>query len=162
MSLYEKTLAIATKAHEGQKRKNGDDYITHPLRVAEKFEDELHKVVAILHDVIEDTDVTEEDLLGLSSIQFPEDAVKAITKLSRKAEDTYFDFIMRLSTPEGEDIDFEEWELMAIRVKIADLEDNMRDLSEGSMKDKYRLSHYLLTITLESSEIPGQYGRIYE
>lgn len=157
MSLYEKALSIATKAHMGQERMNGDAYITHPIRVADRFEEETHKTIAVLHDTIEDTDITKERLL-IEDI--PKDIVKAVVKLSkiRKKKETYFAFIMRICEPNDKDCEFKEWELMAIRVKLADLEDNLRDLNEGSMKDKYRFAHKILKWTLESNEIHDNSG----
>src|SRR4051812_44801555 len=58
----DKALLIAAKAHEGQKDKDGQPYILHPLRVMNSVEGEEAKIVAVLHDVIEDSAVTEEDL----------------------------------------------------------------------------------------------------
>ena len=60
--LYDKAVQIATRAHAGQHDKAGEDYILHPLRVAERCESPKAKIVALLHDTIEDTDVTEEYL----------------------------------------------------------------------------------------------------
>ena len=60
--LYERAVEIATAAHEGQSRWGGEPYITHPLAVAKSFGMGRAKVVAVLHDVIEDTNITEEDL----------------------------------------------------------------------------------------------------
>lgn len=55
-------LRIATQAHKGQKDKGGNDYILHPIAVAEKVKHPYCKIVALLHDVIEDTEETEECL----------------------------------------------------------------------------------------------------
>lgn len=55
MKMYKKALEIATAAHNRQVRYNGDDYITHPIRVANKFDDERSKCLAVLHDTLEDT-----------------------------------------------------------------------------------------------------------
>lgn len=127
-------LEIAEEAHRGQTRKMGKDkglpYIIHPKRVAENFSDETLKSIALLHDVIEDTKITASDLLekGVS----PE-VVAAVECLSRKENENYLDFILRIKNNK-----------LAVNVKIADIEDNMRDLEEGSRKDKYRLSLYIL------------------
>ena len=59
---YELALKIATEAHKGQVDKSGVDYIKHPIAVASFCKNPLAKVAALLHDVIEDTDITEEDL----------------------------------------------------------------------------------------------------
>jgi len=59
MTPYNRALAVATKAHAGQIRKNGEPYINHCVRVAKGFDEiERAKVVAVLHDVLEDTNVT--------------------------------------------------------------------------------------------------------
>ncbi len=58
MASIEKALQIAAQAHEGQKDKDGQPYILHPLRVMNAVEDKTAKIVAVLHDVIEDTSVT--------------------------------------------------------------------------------------------------------
>lgn len=60
--LYDHALRIAIRAHEGQKDKSGREYIMHPIRVAERCKDPRAKIVALLHDTIEDTDVTPDYL----------------------------------------------------------------------------------------------------
>ena len=62
MATIEKALQIAAQAHEGQKDKEGQPYILHPLRVMSRVEGEEAQIVAILHDVVEDTTVTLDDL----------------------------------------------------------------------------------------------------
>ena len=132
---------IATKAHVGQFRKShvkGEHipYIVHPKRVAEhlrhKYPNEpSYQIVAWLHDVLEDTHYDREDLIenGIG-----EEYVVMVESLTRKKDETYFDFIMRMDLSH-----------MPRRVKIADIEDNMNDnLEEGSLKDKYRLALYIL------------------
>jgi (p)ppGpp synthase/HD superfamily hydrolase len=110
-----KALAIAVEAHEGQKRMDGQDYIVHPLRVMGAVEKIDEKIVAVLHDVPEDTDVTLDDLRKAGfKIQIIE-AVDAITK--RKGE-KYQDYLARVMPNE-----------LALEVKIADIHDNLRDQS---------------------------------
>src|SRR5258708_6454925 len=67
--LLEKAILIAVKAHAGQKGKDGAPFILHPLRILAKMETEEERIVAVLHDVVEDTDVTFDDLAteGFSS-----------------------------------------------------------------------------------------------
>ena len=159
MNIRQKAIYFATKAHQGQKRKDGKDYITHPIAVADIAEelayeygiemktapndlyaiesiflDDLY-VMALLHDVVEDTDITIEDI----SETFGEYIAKGVQKLTRTGG-TYFDFIMSLGDQDDP---------LPIIVKIADLEHNMSDLSEGSMKDKYRFAHHYLTELLK-------------
>ena len=60
--LYDKALQIAVRAHKGQKDKAGHDYILHPIRVSERCDDPRAKIVALLHDTIEDSDITADHL----------------------------------------------------------------------------------------------------
>jgi len=120
--------SIATEAHEGQKRKDGKLYITHPEAVAEKVSDEL-KPIAWLHDVIEDTNITKEKLISLGVNRHTANCVQSLT---RKKGTTYFDYINQIICSTNMRSIFQ--------VKIADLEHNMSDLKEGSLKDKYRFA----------------------
>ena len=62
MSSLEQAITLAVEAHRGQVDKNGAPYILHPLRVMFRLEHDLDRMVGILHDVVEDTDYTFEDL----------------------------------------------------------------------------------------------------
>ncbi len=77
---YELALEIATEAHKGQVDKSGVDYIKHPIAVASFCKNPRAKVAALLHDVIEDTDLTAEDLRGRG---IDEDIVEAVVLLSK-------------------------------------------------------------------------------
>jgi len=153
MSIRQRALDFATKAHQGQKRKDGKDYITHPIAVADIAEelayeygiedlyaiesiflDDLY-VMALLHDVVEDTEIAIEYI----SETFGEYIASGVQKLTRTGG-TYFDFIMSLGDQDDP---------LPIIVKIADLKHNMSDLGEGSMKDKYRFAHHYLTELLK-------------
>lgn len=119
MSQIETALAIALKAHSGQLDKGGAVYILHPLRIMGTMSNDAERVVALLHDVLEDSSYTAEDLLeeGISSEIV--DAVIALTKTldSKGVPITYEKYLIQVkSNP------------LACRVKLADLEDNM-DLS---------------------------------
>lgn len=155
--ISKQAFSIAEISHRGQKRKFSDeDYIWHPVRVAESLftsymstNNRVTSVVsrsgigldsflsiAIMHDVFEDTKTKESDIRDV----FTEFVIDGINTLSRKENENYFDFIMRIVyTP------------FAI-IKKADIEDNMRDLKEGTLKDKYRLAHYVLKTELEKGE----------
>ncbi len=122
---------ISREAHEGQKRKyNCEDYINHPRRVASKFSTEDSQVIAWLHDVLEDSDFTVRDLLrrGINP-----HLIEIVECLTRQEGETYFNFIMRIK-----DIH------QARIIKIADIQDNLTDLREGTLRDKYMLSLYIL------------------
>ncbi len=78
-ALYERAVKIATDAHRGQVDKGGNPYILHPIAVAEGVEGTELKIVAMLHDVLEDSSVTAEDLLKEG---FAEDLVEAVRVLT--------------------------------------------------------------------------------
>ncbi len=129
MNKYKKALKIATEAHKGQMRTSGGEYITHPIRVASHFDEEKLKIIAILHDVVEDTKVTPMDLI----IHFNEEIIMAIIALSRHKSETYYDFIIRCKRNP-----------LARIVKIVDIKDNLSDLEQCHKKDKYNLAKHLL------------------
>lgn len=129
--LYDLALRIAIRVHEGQKDKSEREYVMHPIRVAEKCKDPRAKIVALLHDTIEDTDVTAE---YLRSEGFPEDVIRAVLSVTKQEEDNYKDFVCRAAE-----------NVIGREVKIADLEDNMdiRRLKTISDDDVERLRKYL-------------------
>jgi len=120
--------SIAIKAHKGQKRKDGKDYITHVEAVANKVCD-IQKSIAWLHDVIEDTNLTKEDLISKGINESTAECVQALTRVKGT---TYFDYINQIICSS-----YMRW---IFQVKLADLEHNMSDLNEGSLKDKYRFA----------------------
>ena len=131
-------LELAIEKHKNQKDKSGKPYILHPLHVMETVKSDDAKIVAILHDIIEDTDVTEEDLLnaGLSK-----HIVDAVVMLTRSRDEDYMDYVKKLSSNP-----------LAKEVKLADLQHNMdlRRLSTLKERDldrnrKYQIAyHYLI------------------
>lgn len=84
-----KAMKIAYEAHCGQVDKAGVPYIFHPFHLAEQMEDEVTVCVALLHDVIEDTAVTMEQLAG----EFPKEVTEALTLLTHCEDDEYFDYV---------------------------------------------------------------------
>jgi GTP diphosphokinase / guanosine-3',5'-bis(diphosphate) 3'-diphosphatase len=77
--MLENAIIIATKSHKGQFDKIGEPYILHPLRVMMAVQGIQCRVVAILHDVLEDTTVTKEDLLK----EFPIEIVNSLVNISK-------------------------------------------------------------------------------
>lgn len=145
-NLVHKAISLALRAHEGQEDKGGAAYILHPLRVALRFTDPRFQIVAILHDVIEDTSTTAEDLCAAG---FDAMLVEAIVALSKRVGETYDQFIARIANND-----------LARQVKIADLEDNMNItrlpyLTELDIArlNKYKRSHAYLTAIGDAS--PG-------
>ena len=130
-SLLEKALQIAVKAHSGQIDKAGSAYIFHPIRVSNRCSTDDERIVALLHDTIEDTEVTTEYLLMEG---FPRNIVDAILSVTRNEDESYDDFIKRSRlNPIGR------------QVKLHDLEDNMdiTRLNELTEKYIYRLNKYI-------------------
>lgn len=120
---------IAYKAHEGQTDKAGVPYIFHPIHIAEQMDSEESCVVALLHDVIEDSDIT----LEILSKYFKDDIIAALRVLTKKENDDYVMYIKRVKTNK-----------LATKVKIKDLEHN-RDLTrldEVTDKDRKRSMKY--------------------
>ena len=112
--MLELALSIATEAHGGQFDKAGIDYIEHPIFVASQVDSEEEKAVALLHDVIEDSSVTAEELLNAG---LPETVVTAVQILSKKKGQDYQTYLKTVkSNP------------LARAVKLADLKHNS-DLS---------------------------------
>ena len=112
--MLELALSIATEAHRGQFDKAGIDYIEHPIFVASQVDPEEEKAVALLHDVIEDSSVTAEELLNAG---LPETVVTAVQILSKKKGQDYQTYLKTVkSNP------------LARAVKLADLKHNS-DLS---------------------------------
>ena len=94
---YSKALVLASWKHAGVFDKGGHPYIDHPIRVSQKCRSITEKVVAILHDVVEDTDTTYDDLDYLGFNKYIIDGVDAVTRREYpdKPKETYEDFIDR-------------------------------------------------------------------
>lgn len=128
--LREKAMQIAEKVHKNQVDKGGKPYINHPVRVERMCSKQEDRLVALLHDTVEDGDIASEYLL---MVGFPQEVVDAVLSVSRNRGEDYFDFIHRCkSNPIGR------------RVKLADLKDNMdiTRLNELTDKDVERLKKY--------------------
>lgn len=101
---------IATCAHAGQADKSGVGYITHPERVASRLESPDAKVVGYLHDVVEDTHITADDLRE----SFPDHIVEAVVAISQLPNERRLDYYARVKENS-----------LAHEVKLADIADNM-------------------------------------
>ena len=128
--MLELALSIAMEAHRGQFDKAGIDYIEHPLYVASQVDTEEEKAVALLHDVIEDSPFTAEELLlaGLS-----ETVVTAVQVLSKKKRQDYQTYLENVKSNS-----------LARAVKLADLKHNsdLSRLETITDKDLERLEKY--------------------
>ena len=132
MSPIERALQIAVEAHAGQEDKSGLPYAFHPIRVMLRCTREEAKIAALLHDVVEDTAVSFDQL---SKEGFSEDVLSAVRLLTHDPSVPYEDYIRQLSTNP-----------IAREVKIADLEDNsdIRRMKGVDEKAVARLRKYLL------------------
>jgi (p)ppGpp synthase/HD superfamily hydrolase len=130
MATIERARAIAESAHAGQVDKAGADYITHPLRVCDAVTGEDARIVALLHDVVEDSDWTLE---GLREEGFSDAVVDAVDALTHRSDEDYFDAVRRARDNE-----------LARGVKLADLADNSDRTRLGTVTedDERRLRKY--------------------
>lgn len=126
----EDAISIASLGHKGQTDKAGRQYILHPLRLMMQMKSEAAMMVAVLHDVVEDTDWTFEKLRECG---FSEDVLTALDCVTNRPGESYEKFIERAMTNK-----------IAREVKIADLEDNMniRRIDEVHPVDLERLEKY--------------------
>ena len=130
--LLGKVLVLATNAHAGQFDRGGKPYILHPLKVMHylKTDDEELQCIALLHDVIEDTDTSWKDLEAIGCTERVLNAVRALTKLPGQTYDEYKEVVFA-----NED---------AMRVKLCDLRHNtdIRRLKGVTQKDIDRIAKY--------------------
>lgn len=131
--LYKLALEIATEAHAGIFREDGEPYINHPKRVAAQFAWGYgdRRIVALLHDVVEDN--PEWTLDRLRGLGFPAHIVQSIDAVTRRQGETYLDFVLRASKLE-----------ISSAVKREDIRDNLRTCKPGSRKDKYEMALWIL------------------
>lgn len=146
MPTLEETLQFAAQAHAGQKDRSGAPYILHPLRMLTRMKSEQEMIVAALHDVVEDTPYTLDDLRRRG---YPEEIVVAVDHLTRREAESYAAFVER--TQENP---------LARRVKLADLEDNMNPqrLPTLAAKDLARMERYQrawLALTAAETQTPA-------
>ncbi len=147
--LLERAIAIAVQAHAGQLDKAGQPYILHPLRVMAAMDTDEERIVAVLHDVVEDSDWS---LAGLRARGFPERLLAALEGLTKRPTEDYEAFIKRVDT-----------DALSRRVKIADLEDNLDPgrIKHPTARDrvrmrKYRRAHARLTGETASPRRPAR------
>ena len=157
--LYEKAIVFAAIAHKDQKRWSGDPYITHTVRVAGRaelitlntialknnpvgfavFDFETVKIAAILHDIIEDCNISEETLRK----EFGEEVANVVQLVTRDEKDSYIDFIRKIIS-----ID-DRIHFLAAIVKLADLRDNTSDLKPDSpLWNRYKPAISMISLYL--------------
>lgn len=122
--MYNQALQFARKAHHGQFRAgSGKPYITHPIRVSFAVETEFQKVLALLHDVIEDTSVIGKDIID----EFGFNVMAGVFALSHIDKNQSYDEYIDQVIAGGRD---------CIIVKMADIKDNLSDFPSEKMLDK--------------------------
>ncbi len=124
-SLTKKAMKLCFEAHKDQVDKSGIPYVFHPFHLAEQMPDEVTTVTALLHDVVEDTPYTLQDLRNMG---FPEPVLEAIGLMTHLRGMPYLDYVARLK---GNPI--------ARQVKLADLRHNS-DLSRLDTVDEKALA----------------------
>ncbi len=130
MSTIEKTIEIAALAHTGQKDKAGENYILHPIRVMLRLNNEEEKITGVLHDVIEDSNYTLEDLRRLG---FSEKILSALDALTKKPGESRLEAAHRAAQNP-----------LARIVKLADNAENsdLSRIKNPTPKDFDRLEEY--------------------
>lgn len=128
--MLSKAYQLAVKAHAGQVDKGGKPYIMHPLAVSELVTTEEEKIVALLHDVVEDTNITIEDLRREG---FPEQVLAAVDALTKSPDVSYDDYI-----------DIVKRNPIAVKVKISDMTHNsdLSRIANPTEKDRQRATRY--------------------
>lgn len=143
MSTLEKAIHIAVSAHQGMLDKAGAPYILHPLRVMLQMDTPEEMTAAVLHDVVEDSDIT---IAQLREEGFSENVIEAVDGVTRRHKESYENFIRRAAQNP-----------LSHKIKRADLKDNL-DLSRLSKitdKDAKRIQKYHQALSLLESEAPG-------
>lgn len=128
----EKAMKLAYEKHHGAVDKAGIPYIIHPILVAEKMDDEDSTVVALLHDVIEDTDVTINDIIAMG---FNNNVVNALKCMTHNPNVEYMDYIDNVSKNP-----------IAKKVKLADINHNSdfsRIRNNNKLAEKYKSKYEL-------------------
>ena len=120
---------MAYEAHKDQYDKAGLPYIAHPLHLAEGMSDEYATIAALLHDVVEDTNITLDDLAK----EFPKEVIDALKLLTHQKSIPYMDYVAKIKTND-----------IAKAVKIADLKHNsdLTRLDCITDKDHERIKKY--------------------
>ena len=131
-----KALKLCFEAHKNQVDKSGMPYVFHPFHVAEQMTDEATTIVALLHDVVEDTDYTLEDLAAEG---FGKEILEAVALMTHEDDVPYLDYVAKLKDNP-----------IARAVKLADLAHNsdLSRIGEVDEETKQRLEKYKKATTL--------------
>jgi (p)ppGpp synthase/HD superfamily hydrolase len=141
-----KAMKLCFDAHKNQVDKSGMPYVFHPFHVAEQMKDEVTTIVALLHDVVEDTDYTLDDIAAMG---FGQDVVEALTLMTHDKSVTYLVYVAKIKDNP-----------VARAVKLADLAHNSDPtrLDVIDEKAKERLDKYQKAIAiLKSNDCPNKF-----
>ena len=129
-AMTKKAIRLIFQAHAGQTDKAGLPYVTHPLHVAESMEDEITCTAALLHDVVEDTAYTFEDLARMG---FNEEVLEILRLLTHDPSVPYLEYVRSIAGNKK-----------AARVKMADLLHNsdLTRIDHVTEKDLQRIEKY--------------------
>ncbi len=135
-----KAMKLCFEAHKDQVDKSGMPYVFHPFHVAEQMKDEVTMIVALLHDVVEDTDYTLDDIAAMG---FGQDVVEALTLMTHDKNVPYLDYVAKIKDNP-----------VARAVKLADLAHNSDPtrLDVIDEKAKERLDKYQKAIAILKSK----------
>lgn len=134
-------MKIAYDAHHGQTDKSGVPYIFHPIHLAEQMEDENTTCVALLHDVVEDTNVTFKEL----EAQFPKEITEAIRLMTHEEGVDYFDYVRRLkSNPIARAVKLADLAHNSDQSRLEDVAVMISEEKRNAMKEKYRKAREIL------------------
>ena len=130
MSTLEKAIALAATQHAGQLDKGGQPYILHPLRLMLQFSNPTLQIIAVLHDILEDTSTTAEDLEALG---FSAEIIKSIQALTKQTGESRLQAAKRTTLNP-----------LATQVKYVDVLDNMNlsRINNPTARDFARLEEY--------------------
>jgi (p)ppGpp synthase/HD superfamily hydrolase len=142
MSTLERAIAIAAAAHTGQLDKGGQPYILHPLRVMMRCTTLDEQIAAVLHDVVEDSDTTLDDLVAEG---FSPDVIEAVDALTKRPGETRIQAAHRAAAHP-----------VARAVKLADNADNtdLTRIQNPTDKDRARMADYKIVRQI----LLGQHG----
>ncbi len=128
--LTKKAMKLSYEAHHGSYDKGGVPYVFHPFHVAEQMDEEYAICVALLHDVVEDTEYTISDIEAQG---FPKEVVEAVAIITKEENQDYMEYIKIVKTNS-----------LATKVKLADLEHNSDNgrLVASDQTTKKRLEKY--------------------
>lgn len=131
MPTLEDAIALAVEAHRGQRDKAGEPYVLHPLRVMFACRTEVERIGAVLHDVVEDTGRTPNDLKKMG---YSDEVLAALDGVTKRDGEEYEQFVDRAAANPVPRV-----------VKIADIEDNpdLRRLATVGPKDADRMQKYV-------------------